>query len=141
MMVIEPAESATDRHAMSLADRATILLVLMAMCSVSHLNRVSMSVVGTEQLIPNAGISEQRMGTVYSAFLLFYSIFMIGGGFFIDRLGARSALIAMGFSTAFFGICSGGIGLLGLTGTSLWFALLGIRSLMGICTTPLHPGC
>lgn len=121
--------------------RAKILVVLMAICFVSHLNRVSISVVGTEQLIGKAEITETQMGTVYSAFLLLYSIFMIGGGYFIDRVGVRAALILMGASTAFFGVCTGAIGLLGLTGTSLLSALLGIRSLMGICTTPLHPGC
>ncbi len=116
-------------------------MLLMAICFVSHLNRVSMSVVGTEQLIAKTGFTPTQMGTVYSVFLLLYSIFMIPGGWFIDRYGARCALIVMGFSTAFFGVCTGAIGLLSLSAGTAWIALILVRSLMGIATTPLHPGC
>src|SRR5258708_36804420 len=87
-----------------------ILALLMALCFLSHFNRVSMSVAGNDRIMEQYSISPTKMGTVYSAFLLIYSIAMIPGGFFIDRYGPRRALITMGFGTALFAARTDGIG-------------------------------
>src|SRR5258708_32146420 len=86
-----------------------ILALLMALCFLSHFNRVSMSVAGNDRIMEQYSISPTKMGAVYSAFLLIYSIAMIPGGFFIDRCGARIALITMGCGTALFGPMTGGV--------------------------------
>jgi MFS family permease len=113
----------------------------MALCFVSHLNRVSISVAANERLMPHFGISPERMGVVYSAFLLIYTLAMLPGGLFIDRVGALRALTLMGVSSALFGALTGAPGW-GLVGAGwVWGYLLVVRSLMGLCTTPLHPGC
>jgi MFS family permease len=79
------------------------------------------------------------MGTVYSAFLLVYTVFMIPGGFFIDRVGVRLALAVTAFGSAIFGALTGGAGFAFTTGTQVLASLAIVRGLMGLVTTPLHP--
>jgi len=113
--------------------------MLMALCFVSHLNRVSMSVAGNNRIMAQYGISPTEMGTVYSAFLLVYTVFMIPGGFFIDRYGARRALIVMGLGSACFGAMTGAVGITLTTGAQVLLGLVVVRGIMGLLTTPLHP--
>jgi hypothetical protein len=44
------------------------------LCFISHFNRVAISVAANERLMPQFGISPERMGTVYSAFLLGFTL-------------------------------------------------------------------
>jgi MFS family permease len=110
----------------------------MALCFISHMNRVGMSIAGDTRLMARYGIEPVNMGLIYSSFLVVYTIFMIPGGLFIDRVGVRVALALMLFSTAVFG---------GLTGMGpflaaghIWLWLMLVRSTMGLFTVPLHPG-
>jgi MFS family permease len=113
----------------------------MAICFISHLNRLAMSVAGTERIIPQFQISPEQMGRVYSAFLAVYTAGMIVGGLFIDRLGPRVMLLAMGVGSALFGALTGALGY-GLVGAAnLVAGLVVVRGLMGLFTTPLHPAC
>src|SRR6266702_512249 len=119
--------------------RWRILALLMALCFISHFNRASMTSAGDERIMKQFGISTGQMGVVYSAFLLIYTIFMIPGGFFIDRFGPRVALAAMGIGTAVFCAFTGMVGWGFLASGQVWLSLLIVRSLMGLLTTPLHP--
>lgn len=121
--------------------RWRILALLMAVCFISHLNRLAMSVAGTERIIPDFNITPERMGWVYTAFLACYTAGMILGGWCIDRFGPRVMLVAMGFGSALFGALTGGLGY-GLVGAAnLLAGLVVVRGLMGLFTTPLHPAC
>jgi MFS family permease len=99
-------------------------------------------------------ISEKAIGFVYSAFLLVYMLCMTPGGGFIDRFGARRALVVMGFGLAAFTALTGLVGLAaprpgtlvlssvgsGMTAGILALALfLLIRSLMGGFAAPMYP--
>jgi ACS family D-galactonate transporter-like MFS transporter len=84
-------------------------------------------------------ISPTAMGTVYSAFLLAYTLCMIPGGWLIDRRGPRFALLLVGFGSAVFVILTGVIGLTATSVAVAYPAFLGIRFLMGIVSAPLHP--
>src|SRR2546426_314025 len=117
-----------------------IVMLLMALCFISHLNRISMSVAGDERIMSQFAIDPKKMGTIYSAFLLVYTIFMIPGGFFIDKVGPRTALGVMGLATAGFCALTGVAGLFCQTAGQIWISLLMVRGLMGLVTTPLHPG-
>ena len=121
--------------------RWQIVALLMALCFISHLNRISMSVAADERIMKQYSIAPKEMGMVYSAFLLVYTICMIPGGFFIDRFGARVALMVVGFGSAFFGACTGFVGLGLAAANQMWLSLIVVRGLMGLFTTPLHPGC
>jgi MFS family permease len=65
---------------------------------------------------------------------------MIPGGWLIDRRGPRFALASMGLGSALFCVFTGRIGIEIFAGGSVWFALLVVRSLMGLLSVPLHPG-
>jgi MFS family permease len=106
---------------------------------VSHLNRASMSVAGTDRIMGQFAIDPVKMGAVYSAFLLVYSICMIPGGLFIDRFGPRRALMVVGFGSALFGALTGVTGWVFTGGAALLLGLTLVRGTMGMLSAPLHP--
>src|SRR5260370_26054671 len=140
----EPAASASV-NALRLSEekptrvRWHILALLMALCFLSHFNRVSMSVAGNDRIMEQYSISPTKMGAVYSAFLLIYSIAMIPGGFFIDRCGARIALITMGFGTALFGALTGGGGVVCPAARPAPARLLVAPAVVGLVSSPRPP--
>ena len=111
----------------------------MVVVACGHFNRVGISVAGTERIIPS-GVDPVRMGLIYTAFLAFYTLAMLPGGWFIDRFGPRVALVFLGFASALFVALTGCVGLFFHEPTSLWLGLLVVRSLLGLVYAPLHPG-
>ena len=111
----------------------------MALCFISHFNRVSMSVAGNDQIMRQFAIEPTRMGAVYSAFLFVYTLCMIPGGWFIDRFGPRLALMITGFGSALLGALTGVTGWLFTSGAGVWLTLLLVRGTMGSLSAPLHP--
>jgi sugar phosphate permease len=119
--------------------RWQIVALLMGLCLISHFNRSSMSVAGNDRIMEQFSIAPTRMGAIYSAFLLVYSICMIPGGVFIDRLGPRRALMMVGFGSAVFGALTGVTGWICASSASLLLSLTLVRGMMGLVSTPLHP--
>lgn len=117
-----------------------ILAFLMGLCFISHFNRASITSAGDERIMRQFGISPERMGVIYSAFLIVYTLFMIPGGSLIDRRGPKFALVCMGLGSALFCAFTGGIGFGIFAVGQVWCALLIVRSLMGLLSAPLHPG-
>jgi len=116
-----------------------VVPILAAIVFLSHFNRISMTVAGDTKLMPEFGISPVRMGWVYSAFILVYTIAMVPAGLFADRFGTWLALgimlVGTGVLEALTGLTTGII-----PGTAaLWIALLLVRAMMGLLTSPLHP--
>jgi MFS transporter, ACS family, D-galactonate transporter len=116
-----------------------IVPLLMGLSFFGHFNRVSISVAGSEHLIPDLGISPERMGVVYSAFLIGYTLFQTPAGIFADRFGIWITLGLMVTASAVFTALTGVLGLTLAAAGQLWLALLIVRSLMGACNSPLHP--
>lgn len=116
-----------------------MVVLLMSLCFISHFNRSSMSVAGTDRIMDQYAISPVQMGTVYSAFLFVYSILMIPGGLFIDRFGPRRALMVVGFGSALMGVLTGVMGWWVVQGASLVLSLIVVRGIMGALSAPLHP--
>src|SRR5262245_14547982 len=136
---------------------------MMMFVALAHFNRVSMAVTGTEQIIRSGLLSETAMGVVYSAYLVPYTLFMMPGGWFIDRFGPRMAWVVAGLGATVFvaltgvagllwapatevktrvGIVGGGTAVVGLLATyagALWWGLLVVRGLLGVVYAPLHP--
>jgi MFS family permease len=111
----------------------------MLVVATAHFNRVGMAVAGTERIVRPDGLDPERMGLVYSAFLLLYTLAMLPGGWFIDRFGPRAALMVLGFgSTVFVGL-TGVVGLLSRSPLELWAGLLVARALLGLTNAPMHP--
>jgi ACS family D-galactonate transporter-like MFS transporter len=120
--------------------RWSVVVLLMALAGLAHFNRIAISVAGAEVFIGKGGISETRMGWVYTAFLIVYTLGMIPGGWLIDRIGTVRALTLLGLVMGTFAGLTGVVGLVALTPLQLWISLLVIRSLAGLGNTPLHPG-
>jgi ACS family glucarate transporter-like MFS transporter len=120
------------------AVRWRIVALLMGGSFLSWFNRVSMSVAGTEQIIPRYGIDPTDMGLVYSALLLAYAVCMTPGGFLIDAKGAWAALVLMGLGSGLFVILTGAIGWL-FVPAALWLALVVVRACVGVCMAPIYP--
>lgn len=114
-----------------------ILALLMAYAGLCHFNRTSISVAGTEHLMPEYSLTETQMGLVYSSYLTIYALCMIPGGWLIDRFGPMKALLFLGFGSAL---------LVPLTGSavfastaSMLLVLCVIRAMLGFINTPMHP--
>jgi MFS family permease len=133
-----PAE-AIERGIFLRGGAVRVVALLMLVVAFGHFNRISISVAGTEQLIPNVKISETRMGMVYSGFLLCYTLAMLPGGWLIDRYGPKASLAVLCLGSTVF------VALTGLTSVLLpdvlvlWGGLLLVRCLMGCVNAPLHP--
>jgi sugar phosphate permease len=117
-----------------------IVALLMGLAFLAHFNRVSISVAGKQHFIGPDKLSEEQMGLVYSAFLLVYTIGMLPGGWFIDRIGPRRAMAAMGLGLGFCAAFTGTLGWSGLTISAMFVPLLLIRGVAGASSVPLHPG-
>ena len=94
----------------------------------------------TSAVLPSQlSLTQTQMGTVFSAFLIGYTVFQVPSGWLADRVSARSIFLALcgGFAlltvlTAFVGWH--GIGLAMLT-PALWL----IRGLFGVIAAPTYP--
>jgi ACS family glucarate transporter-like MFS transporter len=119
--------------------RWQIIALLMAYSFMSWFNRVSMSAAYDERIQQQYGVSEQAIGWVFSSFFFVYFVFMTPGGWLIDRFGARSALIVMGWASALFCVLTGAVGMMAQTAGQLVVGLLIVRGLMGLFTAPIYP--
>ena len=103
------------------------VLLLMLVVAMGHFNRIGISVAGAERIIPEFNIAPKTMGLVYSAFLIVYTLAMFPGGWFIDRFGARRALVLLGFSSAVFVFLTGMIGLVAQRAATVLVGLIAVR--------------
>jgi ACS family glucarate transporter-like MFS transporter len=132
-------EPADELQIARTAGRWNLVPLLLLMVAVSHFNRISITVAGAEVIIPQRGISPTEMGWIYSSFLIFYTLAMSPGGWFIDRYGAALGLLILALGSAIFMALTGLAGQF-WTGATLLVSLLIVRSLMGITNVSTHPG-
>jgi MFS family permease len=116
-----------------------IVPLMVVFVGLAHFNRVSISVVGTDVLINNKVIGEKPMGWVYSSYLILYTLFMMPGGWFIDRFGPRRGWMVVAFGSAGFVALTGVVGLLLTESVALLAGLMIVRALFGVVCSPLHP--
>ena len=121
-------------------NRWRIIVLLMGYAALGHFNRLSITVAGDELFIPKLGISELRIGWVYTTLLVVYTLAMLPAGWLIDRIGSGRTLTLFGLTMGGFAVLTGVQGWLFSSPHSLWISLLVIRGLAGLCNAPLHPG-
>lgn len=120
--------------------RWRIVFLLIGFSFMTWFNRVSMAVAYDASIQKQYDISEEAIGTVYSAFFLSYMLFMTPGGWFIDRFGPKLALTIMGLGSGVFGAMTGMAGLPVVASAGLLVvALLIIRFGMGFLSAPFYP--
>src|SRR5262245_38797535 len=115
--------------------------LMVALSALSYFDRTIMSIAGPT-IMKEFSISETAMGTVYSAFLLSYTILMTPGGWISDLFGPRRVLTIAGLGTA---LLTGLTAFGGKPGLGAVFGIvpsfLMVRFLMGALTAPLYPAC
>ena len=120
-------------------NQVRLVVLMTALSAMSYFNRTIMSIAGPG-IMKEFGISETEMGTVYSSFLLSYTIFMGLGGALADRFGARRTLFLAGLCASGFTALTA---LCGPAGLGAYFgvvtALITVRFLFGVATSPLYP--
>lgn len=121
--------------------RLVLIALLFGFSFVSYFDRTIMSIAGP-QMMKDFSLSAVQMGSIYSAFILGYAVFMIPCGQLTDRLGGRLVLALMGILSAAFTaliVFGGRPGLGGVMGIAP--ALFSIRLGLGVVTAPLYPAC
>ena len=112
---------------------------MFALSAMSYFDRTVLSIAGPG-IMKEFHISETQMGSVFSAFLLTYTLMMTPGGALADRFGGRLVLSISGLGAALFtgltSIC-GPAGLGGLLGVVPAFVVM--RLAFGICASPIYP--
>jgi MFS family permease len=119
--------------------RAGVVFLMVMLSVMTYIDRIIITIAGPG-IIKEFSISETQMGTVYSAYLLSYSIMMIPGGWFTDAFGPRLSLAVMAFGSALF---TGMTALGGSPGLGTYVGIvasfLTVRLLTGVCAAPMYP--
>jgi sugar phosphate permease len=71
--------------------RHKVVWLTLAMIAIAYLDRVCIS-IAAPSIKSELGLSDTRMGLVFSAFTLAYALFEMPSGWFADRFGGRVAL-------------------------------------------------
>jgi ACS family glucarate transporter-like MFS transporter len=119
--------------------RFGLVFLLVCLSVTSYFQRTSISIAGPG-MAREFGLTETQLGSIYSAFLLGYTLLMIPGGWLADRLGARNVLGLVAVATAGFTAGTAIVGLDPLGGTPAALVLLVIiRCALGVSAAPLYP--
>ena len=119
--------------------RLQIVGLLVAFSVVSYILRVNITIAG-EPMMQQFHLSQVRLGWVFSAFLISYTVFMTPAGFFADRFGPRITLAAAGISWGILTILTAFLpGLVFSSLAGVIGSLLVVRILLGICEAPTYP--
>ena len=121
--------------------RVSTVPLLMMVVATAHFNRISISVAGAERIVAEYGCFAGTDGfDLFVVSACSTRVAMLPGGWFIDRFGARTALLLLGFGSAIFVALTGVVGLLANGAQSVCLGLIVVRSLLGLTNAPLHPG-
>ena len=118
----------------------TLVGLMFGFSILNYFDRTIMSIAGPE-VMKEFSLSPTQMGSVYSAFVLGYAVFMIPGGWLVDRLGGRVSLTLVGGFAALF------TALTAMGGTPLAGAvaalpvLILIRLGLGVVSAPIYTAC
>jgi MFS transporter, ACS family, glucarate transporter len=112
------------------------------LCTVAVVNyflRVNISVAG-DAMMKDFHLTQTQMGTVFSAFVLGYTLFQVPGGMLADRYGPRIVLGCAAVLWGMFTLLTGSVGQISmLTGLSVLNALVVLRFAFGLSEGPMFP--
>ncbi|HLJ12190.1 MAG TPA: MFS transporter [Planctomycetaceae bacterium] len=117
--------------------RWQMVVILMGFTGLNHFNRQSIPAV-VNQIMDDCRFTATQMGSISSAMLLGYTVFMIAGGWLADRRGAWFSLVLSGFGTAAFVAATGYCNVVAWA-SATFSSFLVIRCMMGIFSAPLFP--
>lgn len=130
------AVAATATASTSLNRR--LVLLLMAAASVGYVCRVAVTVVAPN-MMREFGLTQTQMGTVFSAFLVGYTLFQVPSGRLADRVSARRIFLFLCTGWAVLTVLTALVGWQGfglaMTIPQLW----AIRAIFGVIAAPTYP--
>jgi ACS family glucarate transporter-like MFS transporter len=115
-----------------------LVLLLMVAASVGYVCRVAITVVAPG-MMRDFGLTQTQMGTVFSAFLLGYTLFQVPSGGLADRVSARRIFLVLCAGWALLTVLTALVGWRGfglaLAIPQLWL----IRFVVGVIAAPTYP--
>lgn len=130
------ATAAREAASSSLATRLVALLMLVT--SAGYVCRVAVTVVAPG-IMRDFGLTQAQMGTIFSAFLVGYTLCQVPAGGLADRVGARRIFLALCLGWSVLTVLTAAVGRdgfgLALALPELWL----IRALFGIIAAPTYP--
>lgn len=134
----EPGRS--DKPDESAGSLRTLVILMIAVSAVNYFNR-SILGVAAPYLIRELGISETAMGTIFSAFLVSYTVLMTPAGWLADRIGAPRVMAFAAVAWGLFTIATPMAAWVGMAASIAFLWMLGVRFLLGVASAPLYPCC
>jgi ACS family glucarate transporter-like MFS transporter len=115
-----------------------LVFLLTAVASAGYVSRVAITVVAPS-IIAEFRLSSAEMGTIFSAFLLGYTVCQVPSGLLADRVGARRIFLVL---CAGWACLSALTALVGWRSVAVHAALIQfwiIRALFGVVSAPTYP--
>jgi MFS transporter, ACS family, glucarate transporter len=110
----------------------SIILLLGCFSLIGYVLRMNISIAGAI-MMPELGLTKIRLGQLFTAFLLGYTLFQIPWGLLSDKFGARAVLTIAALSWGVASIFSGLLpGLLLPAGIASFLGLWALRFLLGL---------
>ena len=115
-----------------------LVLLLMAVTSVGYVCRVAVTVVAPH-MMRDFGLTQTQMGTVFSAFLVGYTLFQVPSGGLADRVNARRIFLVLCIGWALLTALTALVGWRGFGLAMVMPQLWVIRALFGVVAAPTYP--
>lgn len=119
--------------------RWRVTALLFGLSVLSYIERVNLSVAG-EMIMKEFGLTASRMGLVFGAFMVAYTLFQVPAGRLADLFGSRRVLTAAALGWA---VCTVATALLpGMvlrSASAVLLTLILLRFLLGVFEAPTYP--
>ena len=122
------------------SSQSTLVILMILVSAVNYFDR-SILGVAAPSLIRELGISETAMGTIFSAFLVSYTVLMTPAGWLADRLGAAKVMAFAAVGWGLFTIATPMAAWAGMAASIAFLWMLGVRFFLGASSAPLYPAC
>ncbi len=113
-----------------------LVALLVATAAVGYICRVAITIVAPG-IMAEFHLTQAQMGTVFSAFLVGYTVCQIPSGWLSDRINARRLFLTIAILWALLTAATAGVGWRGLLAGLP--ALLIVRALFGVAAAPMYP--
>jgi ACS family glucarate transporter-like MFS transporter len=115
--------------------RWRLIAWLFVISSVAYLDRVNISIAG-QFMAGEFHLSNQQLGTLFSAFAIGYALFQAPGGWVADRLGPRTVLT---FAALWWAVCTSALTLFTANTVALVAVLAATRFALGMGEAVMYP--
>ena len=115
-----------------------LVLLLMAATSAGYVCRVAVT-VAAPNMMREFGLTQTQMGTVFSAFLIGYTLFQVPSGGLADRVSARRIFLVLCTGWALLTVLTALVGWHGFGLTLVIPQLWIIRAMFGVIAAPTYP--